>query len=104
MISGFENDLASATLSVVQKRKKAFYLAQSYYYSAKYDQAAIHYSEYLKISPRGAFVSQSQLHLGDCFKELGDKQTAKIYYTELVNKPGAKANFVNKAKSRLAKL
>ncbi len=103
VVQGFESDLASASLSLVERRKKAFYLAQGYYHLKKFDQAAIQYSEYLTISPRGAFVSQSKLHLGDCFRELGDKKTARIYYNELA-KSGSSSTYVEQAKKRLSQM
>lgn len=85
VINGFEFALDKSKLSTVQKRKRAYYLGDSYYNKQEYEQAAVYLSEYVNISPRGKYISISKLHLGDCFRKLGDEGTAKIFYEEVVS-------------------
>lgn len=60
--------------------------AQSLFKLGRISAAAVSFDELLKSKKLGAKASKVYLRLGDCFRLLGDKKTALIYYEELVTK------------------
>lgn len=84
------------------KQEALFILAESHFKSGKIRDAALRYNDYLESKP-SENVSFSMLRMGDCFKQLGDTETAKIYYQELIQKYG-KSEEAKQAKEKLAKL
>jgi len=84
------------------KQEATFMLAESYYKSGQIRDAALRYNDYLESKPSDN-LSFSLLRMGDCFKQLGDAETAKIYYQELIQKYG-KSEEAKQAKEKLAKL
>lgn len=84
------------------RQEALFMLAESHYKSGKIRDAALRYNDYLESKP-SENLSFSLLRMGDCFKQLGDTETAKIYYQELIQKYG-KSEEAKQAKEKLAKL
>ncbi len=84
------------------KQDATFMLAESFYKSGQIRDAALRYNDYLDLKPNEN-MSFSLLRMGDCFKQLGDAETAKIYYQELIQKYG-KSEEAKQAKEKLAKL
>ena len=84
------------------KQEAMFMLAESFYKSGQVRDAALRYNDYLESKP-SENLSFSLLRMGDCFKQLGDSETAKIYYQELIQKYG-KSEEAKQAKEKLAKL
>ncbi|RZA16353.1 MAG: tetratricopeptide repeat protein [Proteobacteria bacterium] len=84
------------------RQEALFMLAESHYKSGKIRDAALRYNDYLESKPSDN-LSFSLLRMGDCFKQLGDVDTAKIYYQELIQKYG-KSEEAKQAKEKLAKL
>lgn len=84
------------------KQEALFMLAESHFKSGRIRDAALRYNDYLETKPTEN-VSFSMLRMGDSFKQLGDTETAKIYYQELIQKYG-KSEEAKQAKDKLAKL
>ncbi len=84
------------------KQEALFMLAESHYKSGRVRDAALRYNDYLESKP-SENLSFSLLRMGDCFKQLGDTETAKIYYQELIQKHG-KSEEAKQAKEKLSKL
>jgi TolA-binding protein len=84
------------------KQEATFMLAESYYKSGNIREAALRYDEYLESKPTEN-LSFSLLRMGDSFKQLGDAETAKIYYQELIQKYG-KSEEAKQARDKLSKL
>ena len=84
------------------KQDATFMLAESFYKSGQVRDAALRYNDYLESKP-SENLSFSLLRMGDCFKQLGDAETAKIYYQELIQKY-SKSEEAKQAKEKLSKL
>ncbi|MES2744943.1 MAG: tetratricopeptide repeat protein, partial [Bdellovibrionota bacterium] len=84
------------------RQEALFMLAESHYKSGKIRDAALRYNDYLESKPSDN-LSFSLLRMGDCFKQLGDVDTARIYYQELIQKY-SKSEEAKQAKEKLAKL
>ena len=78
-----------------QKTMSTFYMADSYYHIKNFRKAAINFSDYLETSSNSKRSATAKLKLADCFLQLGDHETARIYLDEIVEKH---------AKTREAKL
>jgi TolA-binding protein len=65
--------------------------------------AALKYNEFLESNPPKNYLPLVKMRLGDCFRNLGDAGTAKIYYEELI-KEFPNSNEASKAKERLAEI
>lgn len=89
------------------KKKEAdeirFYYAESLFKLAKMQDAAIIYDQLVKKPSLHDKHPQMQLRLGDCFKSLGEKDAAKVYYKELIEKYPSSAE-TKKAKENLKAL
>lgn len=84
------------------KQEATYILAESLYKSGEIREAALKYNDYIESKPKDN-MSVALLRMGDCFKQLGDAETAKIYYQELIQKYGGSAE-AKQAKDKLAKL
>ncbi len=84
------------------KQEALFMLAESHYKNGQVREAALRFNEFQETKPKER-MAQSLLRMGDCFKELKDLETAKIYYQELLQKY-ANSEEAKEAKSKLAKL
>ncbi len=84
------------------KQEATYILAESLYKSGEIREAALKYNDYIESKPKEN-MSVALLRMGDCFKQLGDSETAKIYYQELIQKYGSSAE-AKQAKDKLAKL
>jgi len=60
--------------------------AESLFRLSRLEEAALEYDKLLKIPTLTSSYPHIQLRLGDCFRRLGDKATALIYYGELTAK------------------
>ncbi len=85
-----------------EKQEGLYMLAESYFKAGQIRDAALRFAEFQETKPK-EHMAQSTLRLGDCFKELGDLETAKIYYQELVTKY-ASTDEAKQAKAKLSKL
>ncbi|MFY7927394.1 MAG: tetratricopeptide repeat protein, partial [Oligoflexus sp.] len=70
--------------------------------SGQIREAALSFNDFIDSKPKDN-LAVALLRMGDCFKELGDVETAKIYYEELIQK-FASSDEAKQAKSKLAKL
>ena len=76
--------------------------AESLYKMGQIREAALKFNEYLEMKPKYN-IAKVKNRLGDCFRHLGDKSTAKLYYQEVISDfKGSKDAKI--AKERLAKL
>lgn len=85
-----------------EKQEATYILAESLYKSGDIREAALKYNDYIESKPKDN-MSVALLRMGDCFQQLGDAETAKIYYQELIQKYGSSAE-AKQAKTKLAKL
>jgi TolA-binding protein len=84
------------------KQEATFIFAESLYKSGEIREAALKYNEFIESKPNEN-MSLALLRMGDCFKQLGDAETAKIYYQELIQK-FSNTDEAKQAKDKLAKL
>jgi TolA-binding protein len=84
------------------KQEALFLYADSLYRSGQIREAALSFNDFIDSKPKDN-LAVALLRMGDCFKELGDVETAKIYYEELIQK-FASSDEAKQAKSKLAKL
>ncbi len=90
-------------LKGAQKKEASFLHAESLYKIGELKNAALAYDVYVNLSPKSAATTAHALmRLGDCFRHLGDKATAKIYYKDLISKY-PKSTEARSAKERLEK-
>ena len=66
------------------KEELRFYFAQSLFRLGELSAAAKAFNEYVQTKPKASYMRRSQLSLGDIYRLSGDKETAKIYYSELI--------------------
>jgi len=85
-----------------EKQEVTFIFAESLYKSGEIREAALKYNEFIESKPKEN-MSLALLRMGDCFKQLGDAETAKIYYQELIQK-FSNTDEAKQAKDKLAKL
>ncbi len=78
------------------KQEATYIIAESMYKAGEIREAALKYNEFIESKPKEN-MSHALLRMGDCFKQLGDAETAKIYYQELIQK------FSNTEEAKLAK-
>jgi TolA-binding protein len=84
------------------KQEALFLYADSLYRSGQIREAALSFNDFIDTKPKDN-LPVALLRMGDCFKELGDVETAKIYYEELIQK-FASSEEAKQAKGKLAKL
>lgn len=102
LISEYGDKLVDSFKQKKTRQEALYMLAESHYKSGKIRDAALRYNDYLESKPTEN-VSFSLLRMGDSFKQLGDAETAKIYYQELIQKYG-KSEEAKQAKEKLSKL
>ena len=84
------------------KHEAQYMYAESLYKLGRLRPAALAFNDYLDLNPK-SYLAHAKLRLGDCFRHLGDKATARLYYEELLAKH-AKSEEARLAKERLEKL
>jgi tetratricopeptide (TPR) repeat protein len=88
--------------SKTSKLEVIYIEAESLYKLGQIRESALKYNEYLEMKPKYN-IAKVKNRLGDCFRQLGDKSTARLYYQEVVSDfKGSKDAKI--AKERLAKL
>jgi TolA-binding protein len=98
-----EGEKVLAGLKTKKDKQEATYImAESLYKAGNIREAALKYNDYIESKPKEN-MSVALLRMGDCFKQLGDAETAKIYYQELIQKYSNSAE-AKQAKDKLAKL
>ena len=93
----------SAKTKASNKARFGYLHAESLFKLGRISAAALSFDELLKEKNTGKKTSKIYLRLGDCFRLLGEKKTALIYYEELLEKY-PKSKEVNLAKDYLKKL
>jgi len=77
--------------------------AESLFKSGDIKEAAIKYNEFLDMKPSKKYVPQATMRMGDCYRHLGDNDTALIYYEELAKSYPNSAQG-QKAKERISQI
>jgi TolA-binding protein len=77
--------------------------AEAYFKLGKMRDAALKFNDLADSKPSSEMMPIVKMRLGDCFRNLGDPATAKIYYEELISDFPSTDEAV-KAKERLAEL
>ena len=85
------------------KEQVRFLYAESLYKLGKLREAALKFNDFIDAKPTDRYLPQAQLRMGDCFRHLGDMETAKLYYGELL-KNFPKSEAAQTAEERLAEL
>lgn len=96
-------DILKSTKKKSQKEEIAYFHAESLFKLGKLRDAALKFNDFVDMKPSAKRLTQAKLRMGDCFRQLGDKDTAKLYYEELVSKH-PKSSEAKKAKELLRKL
>lgn len=96
-----EGPRLSTTGSSADKEKARFLTAEALFKLGKMREAALKYSEFVESHPSPKLLPTVKMRLGDCFRHLGDKTTAQIYYEELI-KEFPDSDEAGKAKERLS--
>ena len=52
----------------------------------RYKEAALQFNELVELKPAAKSMALAKLRLGDCFKAMGDKDTSKLFYDEVIAK------------------
>ena len=84
-----------------EKEQVLFLFAESLFKLGKMRDAALKYNDFLETKPSEQLVRTAKFRIGDCFRHLGDGETAKVYYEELIKEFPDSEEAV-KAKERLA--
>lgn len=66
------------------KHEAQYLYAESLYKLGRLRPAALGFNDFLEMKPKN-HLAHAKLRLGDCFRHLGDRATAKLYYDELLN-------------------
>jgi TolA-binding protein len=77
--------------------------ANNFYSRKLYDTAAPEYEKYLSTYPAGPERQAAQFRLGECYRALGDMNSAKLAYQTLLDNFGV-GEFIGPAAYRLAEL
>ncbi len=77
--------------------------AESLFKNGDIKEAAIKYNEFLEMKPSKKFLPLAKMRMGDCYRHLGDNDTALIYYNEVI-KDFPKTDQGIKSKERVAQL
>lgn len=86
------------------KEESAFMYAESLFRANQLRDSALEFNNYVDLKPASKErVRHAKLRMGDCFRQLGDQATAKLYYGELVSEFPDSVE-AKKAKERLAEL
>lgn len=84
------------------KQEALFMLGESYYRNGQARDAALRFNDFIESKPSDN-LPLALMRMGDCFKQLGDVETAKIYYQELIQKH-SRTDEAKQAKEKLGKL
>ena len=85
------------------KEESLFLWAESLYKLGRMRDAALKFNEFSEKHGKSKRVAEVKLRMGDCFKNLQDTATAKLYYQEVIDMfPGSAQ--AKKAKEQLGKL
>lgn len=80
-------EMSPSLLESIEKKSEREELlsihAESLFKSGDIKEAAIKYNEFLDMKPAKKYVPQATMRMGDCYRHLGDNDTALIYYEEL---------------------
>ena len=69
-----------------QQRFEAMYLlAESTFKLGKIRDAALHFNDLVDAGGDTKYLRLAKLRLGDCFRHLGDKKTARLFYQDVVS-------------------
>jgi len=85
------------------KNEAKYLWAEAYFKLGRMRDAALKFNDLLDSKPSAEMMPVVKMRLGDCFRNLGDPATAKIYYEELIA-DFPSTNEAVKAKERLAEL
>ena len=77
--------------------------AESLYKLKKYRKAALDFNKILGSYSKSSFAPISKMRMGDCYRVLGDNETAEIYYKEFLEQY-SKSKYRKDVKIRLSKL
>ena len=94
--------LLQGKLKKGDKEDTLYLQAESMFKLGQVKEAALKFNELLDLNPGAEKAAQARMRMGDCFRHLGDNNTARIYYEELVQKHPKSAQ-AQKAKERLSK-
>jgi TolA-binding protein len=83
------------------KEQVMFLHAEALFKLGKMREAALKYNDFLEVKPGDKLVPVAKMRIGDCFRSLGDGETAKVYYEELI-KEFPDSDEAAKAKERMA--
>lgn len=87
----------------VQKKLRGQYLyAESLYKLGLLRESALQWNDFIEAKPAES-LAHAKMRMGDCFRHLGDKITARIYYEELIAEFGG-SDEATQAQKRLEKL
>lgn len=85
-------------------RFEAMYLlAESTFKLGKIRDAALYFNDLVEAGGEQKFLRLAKLRLGDCFRHLGDKKTARLFYQDVVTN-FADSDEAKKAKEKLQAL
>ncbi len=84
------------------KHEAQYLYAESLYKLGRLRPAALGFNDFLEMGPQN-HLAHAKLRLGDCFRHLGDRATARLYYDELISKHDGTAE-AKLALDRLKKL
>lgn len=87
----------------VEKEEFFSIYAESLFKNGDIKEAAIKYNEFLELKPSKKFLPLAKMRMGDCYRHLGDNDTALIYYNEVI-KDFPKTDQGVKSKERVAQL
>lgn len=85
------------------KEEVLYLLAESLYKLGKLRDAALKYNDFVDQQSKSAKVAHARMRLGDCFRHLGDANTAKLYYKDVIKYHPQSAE-AQKSKERLDSL
>lgn len=85
------------------KQELSYLYAESLYKLGSLKDAAIEFHDFLDSKPAKKYLPHAKMRMGDCYRHLGDKETASIYYEELISEY-PKTTEATWAKERLAKI
>ena len=88
----------------VEDRSEIQYLqAEALYKLGRMRDAALKFNDLIEASPEAERLRHAKMRMGDCFKNLGDKESAKIYYEEVITEfPDSEE--ASKSKTQMADL
>ena len=87
----------------IEKEEFFSIYAESLFKNGEIKEAAIKYNEFLELKPSKKFLPLAKMRMGDCYRHLGDNDTALIYYNEVI-KDFPKTDQGVKSKERVAQL